>query len=193
MNGEDKILNRIKSDCDNNIKAINAEAQAKCDAIMKDAEAEIEKRKAESDAKAAKKVALINSSAKTGAELEMRNAVLKKRREEINLTLDMLREHLLNLSDKDYFEALYKLAAQLKGQSGTVYLNKKDLARMPADFTDKLKASGVEADVSENAVDICGGFILKRGDIEENMDFDAIISSRRDELEDLINRELFIN
>ena len=193
MNGEDKILNRIKSDCDNNIKAINAEAQTKCDAIMKDAEAEIEKRKAESDAKAAKKVALINSSAKTGAELEMRNAVLKKRREEINLTLDMLRGHLLNLSDKDYFDALYKLAAQLKGQSGTVYLNKKDLARMPADFKDRLKDSGLEAEVSDSAVEIGGGFILKRGDIEENMDFDAIISSRRDELEDLINRELFIN
>ena len=45
--------------------------------------------------------------------------------------------------------------------------------------------------LGENAVDIDGGFILKNGDIEENMSFSALLSSNRDSIEDLINRELF--
>ena len=43
----------------------------------------------------------------------------------------------------------------------------------------------------ENACDIESGFILKCGDIEENMDFSAILSEKRDAIEDFINQELF--
>ena len=45
--------------------------------------------------------------------------------------------------------------------------------------------------MSKAPADISGGFILKCGDIEENMDFEALISAKQDGIEDLINRELF--
>ena len=62
---------------------------------------------------------------------------------------------------------------------------------MPENFTKRMAAAGVDASVSKNPAKIGGGFILKSGDVEENMEFAAIISSKRDEIEDLINRELF--
>ena len=69
--------------------------------------------------------------------------------------------------------------------------NSKDISRLPKDFESRLSQIGLKAKVSRTAADISGGFILKCGDIEENMDFAAKISEKSGELEDLINRELF--
>ena len=191
MNGEDKILNRIKSDCDENIRVIEQEAQAECDKILNEAKLQIEQNEKENSAKVLAGIAQINAGAKSKVELEIRNAILKKRREEIDNTVDIVYNKLLKLDDKEYFEALYKLAASLKGSKGVVYLNKNDLNRVPSDFIDKMKESGLDVELGKEAVDIDGGFILKDGDIEENMSFSAVISAKRDDLEDLINRELF--
>ena len=49
----------------------------------------------------------------------------------------------------------------------------------------------VKAELSKTPCDIESGFILKCGDIEENMDFSAILSEKRDAIEDFINQELF--
>lgn len=191
MNGEDKILNRIKSDCDENIRVIEQEAQAECDKILNEAKLQIEQNEKENSAKVLAGIAQINAGAKSKVELEIRNAILKKRREEIDNTVDIVYNKFLKLDDKEYFEALYKLAASLKGSKGVVYLNKNDLNRIPSDFINKMKEAGLDVELGKEAVDIDGGFILKDGDIEENMSFSAVISAKRDDLEDLINRELF--
>ncbi len=120
-----------------------------------------------------------------------RNALLKQRRKEIDTTVEELEAYLLGLGDNEYFEAIYRLAAKLRGKSGELFLSKKDLKRLPENFTKRMAAAGVDASVSQTPADITGGFILKCGDVEENMEFAAIISAGRDEIEDLINRELF--
>lgn len=193
MNGEDKILNRIKSDCDDNIKAIEQQAQAEYDKIIDNANLQIKENEQANSAKVLSKIAQINAGTKSKVELEIRNAILKKRREEIDITVDMVHNYLLNLNDIEYFNALYKLASSLKGMNGEIYLNAKDLKRVPSDFEEQIKKAGLDAVLSQKTADIDGGFILKNGDIEENMAFSAIISARRDEIEDLINRELFVD
>ena len=127
-----------------------------------------------------KKIAQIKAAAKSKAELEIRNELLKKRREEIDKTVGMVLEKLLNLEHEEYFNAIYKLASKLSGMNGEIILNQKDLNRLPLDFEYKLRANGLDAKVSDKAADIDGGFILKHGDIEENMEFKAIIAAERD-------------
>ena len=90
MNGEDKILNRIKSDCDDNIKAIEREAQAECDKILNNANLQIAENEKENSLKLLAKIAQINAGTKSKVELGIRNAILKKRREEIDITVDMV-------------------------------------------------------------------------------------------------------
>ena len=192
MSGGEKIINRIKSDCDESVKAIELEAQAQYDKVIDEAKAEIETIKKAHLEKESKRIAQIKAAAKSKAELEIRNELLKKRREEIDKTVGMVLEKLLNLEHEEYFNAIYKLASKLSGMNGEIILNQKDLNRLPLDFEDKLRANGLDAKVSDKAADIDGGFILKHGDIEENMEFKAIIAAERDRLEDLINRELFI-
>lgn len=191
MSGKDIILDRIKSDCDESIKKIDADAEKVCEQIFSESKLQAEKAALEIAKKAELKVKQINASSKSRAELEIRNALLKKRRSEIDITVSKLLDYLLALDDDGYFEIIYKLASKLKGKKGEILLNSKDIARLPSDFEEKLSKSGLNAVVCKTAADISGGFILKSGDIEENMDFAALISEKSDELEDLINRGLF--
>lgn len=191
MNGSDIIIDRIKADCDKRVNAIELDAKNKRESIMSEAQAEAQKLVSEIEEKTTRKLAQMEASSKSRSELERRNALLKRRRIEIDKTVDGLLTYFNNLDDKSYFECIYRLCAQLKGKSGEIMLNTRDLQRLPADFEQQVKNSGLDAAVSKTPADISGGFVLKSGDIEENMDFSAIISARRDELEDLINRELF--
>ena len=191
MNGGEKILDRIKSDCDDNIREIEAKSAETCSQIISEGKTQAEKISADIAKKADAKVIQINAMSKSRAELETRNALLKRRRKEIDITLGKLLEHLVNLGDKEYFDIIYRLASKLEGKKGEIFLNAKDISRLPADFEQKLKANGLDAVVSKTPADISGGFILKCGDIEENMDFEALISAKQDGIEDLINRELF--
>ena len=191
MTGSETILNRIKTDCDQKVSAIELEAQQKRDSVLADAEAQAQKLESEIAAKTSRTIKRLEASTNSRCELERRNALLKRRRTEIDKTVSGLLSYLENQDDKGYFEYIYRLCAQLKGKSGVILMNRRDLQRLPADFEQQVKSNGLDAAVSDTPVDIGGGFILKSGDIEENMGFAAIISARRDELEDLINQELF--
>ncbi len=191
MNGGEKILNRIKADGDKVAEEILLKADKKCGEILSEAEIQAEKSSKDIIEKAKDKVKQIDKSSKSRCELEIRNSVLRQRRVEIDKTLAEIESYLLNLDDTKYFGFLYNLAKTLNVTSGEVYLNKKDLARIPADFKDKFNEVGIEITVADNTVDIPGGFILKNGNIEENMAIDAVIMSNRDKLEDIISRELF--
>ena len=191
MNGGEMILNRIKSDSDENIKAIELEAEKANAEVMAEAEKQAQAREKEIAEKNKQKLAQVKATSQSRAELEIRNALLKQRRSEIDKTVAALLDYFMGLSDNEYFEAIYRLAAQLKGKSGEVMLNSKDLQRLPSDFESRLQGAGLDDTVVKTPVNILGGFVLKSGDIEENMDFSALINARRDEIEDLINSQLF--
>lgn len=191
MNGGEKILDRIKSDCDDNIREIEAKSAETCSQIISEGKTQAEKISADIAKNADAKVIQINAMSKSRAELETRNALLKRRRKEIDITLGKLLDYLVNLGDKEYFDIIYRLASRLNGKKGEIFLNANDISRLPSDFEQKLKFNGLDAVVSKAPADISGGFILKCGDIEENMDFEALISAKQDGIEDLINRELF--
>lgn len=191
MSGSEKILSRIRSDCDESIRAIGEKAEKESAAIIAEAKKTAEANAAEMRAKTDKKLLQLDASAKSRSELETRNALLKRRRIEIDKTVEALADYLTGLDDDKYFEAIYRLAEKLSGKSGEVCMNSRDLGRLPADFTQRLSGCGVNASVSQKPAKISGGFILKNGGIEENMSFEALISDRRDSLEDLINSQLF--
>lgn len=191
MNGSERILSRIRTDCDESVRKIETHAQHEHDRIIADAQHRADTQAAAVAEKTAQKRAQLETSSQSRAQLARRNALLKQRRKEIDTTVEELEAYLLGLGDNEYFEAIYRLAAKLRGKSGEIFLNKKDLERLPENFTKRMAAAGVDASVSQTPADITGGFILKCGDVEENMEFAAIISAGRDEIEDLINRELF--
>lgn len=191
MSSGDKILNRISLDCDERISQIGAETDEKCAQIMAQAKLDADKISAEIADRAQSKVKQMQAASKSRCDLETRNAFLKRRREEIDKTYSEILNKMKNLPDEDYFELIYTFAKKLNGMSGVVLLNEKDMNRLPKDFLTRLEKCGVKAELSKMPCDIESGFILKCGDIEENMDFSAILSEKRDAIEDFINQELF--
>ena len=191
MSSGDKILNRISLDCDERISQIGAETNEKCAQIMAQAKLDADKISAEIADRAQSKVKQMQAASKSRCDLETRNAFLKRRREEIDKTYSEILNKMKNLPDEDYFELIYTFAKKLNGMNGVVLLNEKDMNRLPKDFLARLEECGVKAELSKTPGDIESGFILKCGDIEENMDFSAILSEKRDAIEDFINQELF--
>ena len=159
--------------------------------IMAQAKLDADKISAEIADRAQSKVKQMQAASKSRCDLETRNAFLKRRREEIDKTYSEILNKMKNLPDEDYFELIYTFAKKLNGMSGVVLLNEKDMNRLPKDFLARLEKCGVKAELSKTPCDIESGFILKCGDIEENMDFSAILSEKRDAIEDFINQELF--
>ena len=182
MSSGDKILNRISLDCDERISKIGAETDEKCAQIMAQAKLDADKISAEIADRAQSKVKQMQAASKSRCDLETRNAFLKRRREEIDKTYSEILNKMKNLPDEDYFELIYTFAKKLSGMSGVV---------LSKDFLARLEECGVKAELSKTPCDIESGFILKCGDIEENMDFSAILSEKRDAIEDFINQELF--
>lgn len=191
MNGGETIINRIKADCDESVASIRLDAEKANAAVLAEAEKQAQLRRKEIADSTKQKIAQIQAASKSRSELAARTALLKQRRAEIDKTAGALLDYLTGLGDNDYFNALYRLAAQLRGKSGELLLNQKDLQRLPSDFENRVREAGLDARVSQTPADILGGFILKSSDIEENMDFAALLNARRDEIEDLINRDLF--
>ena len=110
----------------------------------------------------------------------------------INEAVVSVLDYMEHLESKEYFALIYRLAATLGAKEGVVLLNEKDLKRVPKDFIQQIAKSGIKAALSPTPDNsIKSGFILKNGDIEENMSFAAVIADRREAVEDVINRELF--
>ena len=87
----------------------------------------------------------------------------------------------------EYFEFLSKLLENnAEDEAGTIYFNEKDSSRIPESF--KKKLSDKKLTLSDECVDIDGGFIIKYGKIDINCSISGIFEDKRNTLSDIINR-----
>ena len=191
MSGE-KILSSIREESEKNIASMKKDSEKKCREILDKADKAVKEIKSENDRKLKEQSAVQRSAYDRSVELLKRNTLLETRREEIDKTVDSVYSYMLSLNDREYFELIYKLAATLGKKSGVLFLNSKDMKRLPDNFVKRMNECGIDASLSDTPDDsINSGFILKNGDIEENMSFSSIIADKREEIEDIISRELF--
>ncbi|NLL63138.1 MAG: hypothetical protein GX241_02685 [Ruminococcaceae bacterium] len=193
MAGLNKIIERIAQD-----------SAAKCDGIIFDAQSEATKIKTAAIELAEKdKQAVIDKAnydakalvdmAEGGAELEERKFLLATKVELINKAIELAVQKLKTMPDDEYFAAIYALAKKYAQDSdGIMFLSKKDLGRIPADFEKKVN-DGIKGKivVSKEARDISEGFILVYGEIEINCTFDALIADQSEDIKDELNKIIF--
>ena len=188
--------------CDKITQYVLLDAETEAKSIVDNAVAEAEKIKAEGKLKADellkelkevadKKQQAASESALSTAKLSVRNAVLLKKREEIEKTLVVLEQYLISLPKNEYFDVLLVLAKRYATkEQGVMVVNSNDLERMSDDFKKNLEKLNITVS-SEADNSIGGGFILKYNDIEQNADFKALISEKKEQLTDIINKQLF--
>ncbi len=187
-----EIIAQAKETADANI----ADAKNKAEAITAEAEADCNKLSADFAAKneAAKKASA--ERAKSSAEQQKRQAILKAKQEIITTILDKTHAKILAMDDITYFAFIEKLMAKYSlPKDGEVYFSKKDLQRLPSGFEKKIadiaKTNGGSLTLSSETKNIDGGFILSYGGIEENCSIAALFHSNKEVLADKVHELLF--
>lgn len=192
MAGIEKITNEINADAEREAAEIisTAEESAKklidktreeCDAYMAAAGERTDKR-------------LADEAKKTASQCEQAEKliILEAKQDIIEDILRKAKAKLLIQDTSEYFETLATLLqSQVQPDKGELLLSDKDLGRMPADFKSRVQSiatkHGGMLDISQETVDIDGGFILRYGNIEINSSFDALFDENRERLLDVVN------
>ena len=194
MSSGDKILSVIREDSKAAVAEIRSASEKNCAEIIQKGKDKADEIKKAGEKKKEEQTLRLKKACQSRVELEKRNAVLKAKRDEINKAVDAVEQYMACLDTKEYFALLYRFAATLRNKTGVIFLNDTDLKRVPSDFEQCFLKAGVNAKLSKKPDNtIKNGFILKNGDIEDNMSFAAVIADKREAIEDLINRELFMD
>lgn len=193
MSGLEKIISQIEYESNQRCNSIIEEANKKAEIIINSAKTEAEQISNDIAEQTAKKLENIHQSAESSAELAKSKILLKSKLEIIDEMLKKSLDEIKALDDKEYFEIIKSLIlGNAKEGEGVLRLSSKDAKRLPKDFISSVnKELGDKNITLGEEADIDGGFLLIYGDIDINCSFDAIASSKRDELRDALNTLLF--
>ncbi len=193
MTGKEKILDRIREDGEAAVKAINEQSAAAVKEVVDQGKAAAKCIADEILSAAAADCDKLRKNAESARMSATKKALLNCRRQQIDLTLQKALEQLYTMPADQYFDKILQLAQGYQNLGGEIMFSAADLARMPKDMQARLAQAGVTSVISEKTVDIKGGFTIKCGDIEYSADFASIAEEKREQLEDMINRNLFEN
>ena len=191
MADNNRLLSYIIDDGRLQAEKIISEAKAKGEEIVRNASLQAEENSKEIELSANKKAESLRNIASSNASLVSRNTVLSAKREQLDKTIECMKQHILSLDGADYFNLLYRMAKGIPVSNGEFLLNERDLGRLPSDFTEKMSQVGIDAVICPTPADISGGFILRDGPVEMNCSIDSVIDDRRNEIEDFINESIF--
>ncbi|MEG0721501.1 MAG: V-type ATP synthase subunit E family protein, partial [Lachnospiraceae bacterium] len=171
-----------------------AETQAKQfqDTALEEAKIECEK----INQKSASEIVNYKDRMNSSADLQRRTAILNAKQEMISTTLEKAYRTFCDKDDAKYFQTIKEMLKKFAlPQDGEIFFSGADLAKMPADFVNEItaiaKEKGGTLTLSQEKRNIERGFILAYGGIEENCSFEALFHSKRDELQDQVQKVLF--
>ena len=197
MTGLEMLLNHIHEEALETEKGIVNDAKAKAQEIKKQGEIDAQKNYNKLMVEGKEKVELYRKRAESSALLQKKKRVLEAKQALIEEVFLHSKATLLELPDEIYFETILKmLPSYAKARQGEIAFTKKDLARMPQAFEEKINASiqsveGAYLKISPMPRNIEGGFILIYEDIEENCSFEALLLENKENLQDKVCSVLF--
>lgn len=193
MAGIDKIIKQIEENtafiCDDMI----ADARQKADRVIDEAKQNADRITADSAVRIENAVKDIVSRAESSAALEERRIALQTKQSIIGDMIVIAKGKLLNLPDDEYFALILSMIEKNASDSdGIICFNQRDLDRMPKGFEQQMNSAAAGTlTLSKDPIRIDSGFVLVYGGIEENCSFDAIFTSRYEQILDRATRLLF--
>ena len=195
MTGLDKITQKIAEESRQKVDAILADAHRAATQILADGRADADEKANRIIADANAEADRITSAAKAKAESITRTKYLEVKNAVVNDVIAAAFETVEKMDDASYFDLLYKLCVKNieKGEC-EMFLNARDLARLPADFEDRINSAVYETGavhVAQQPKPIEHGFVLVYGDMEVNCTLRAVFDASMDMLKDLLGPMLF--
>lgn len=184
MNNEQKIIDKIIADAEAERKKIIDAAQKEVDIIIEKAEELAEKElliaSGESHIEADKTYAKELS----GADREAKNRILTVKQECLEQALQQAKSKLTSMDGKEYEDVILKMLEKAEKGEEIIFSQKDKEA-----LKDAVSEKGYQ--VAEETRDMTGGFVVKKGDIEYNYSFEAIMAVEKEELEQIAAQILF--
>lgn len=194
MSGLDKILSTILADAKAKGDLEIAEAQRKADVFLA-ADAADAAVMAENRITGAKFEAQSHiDRSRSAAKLQTRRLLLQERNLIIDEVLAEVKDSVSALPNPEYFAMVKRFVlAHAQNEPGVLVLNKRDLSRLPVGFAASLSGELPQpVTISGTAGEFAAGCVLIFGEVEYNGTLDALINEKKDELRDLLNKELFV-
>ncbi|MDO4273940.1 MAG: V-type ATP synthase subunit E [Eubacteriales bacterium] len=196
MTGLDKMINQILEEADSSANETLEKARQASAEILDSARAEAGKLENEIAEKSKADIANFKDRMISSNDLKRRTAILAAKQEIIADVLVKAYESIMRKPDAEYFDIIRKMLKEYAlAENGVLYFSDKDLGRLPAGFVKEAQeiaaAKGGTISVSKETRNIDGGFVLAYGGIEENCSVKALFDSRKDELQDKVQKLLF--
>ncbi len=195
MSGLEKILEHIDTDATKTANELITDAKAEAERILNTAKEDAKRQEKAIDDQGNTAAQTAQKRIESAAEQKEKRMVLEAKQAEIDKVITAALDKVHGLGDKEYFETILKMVAKYahSDKAGKILFSQKDLSRLPAGFDAEIKkaANGAALELSNEAANIDGGFVLSYGDIEENCSFEALIEASRENLQDKIGQILF--
>ena len=195
MTGLQKIIKKIEDDSIEKCASIIDEAEKRASALINEARSEANKIAQDTVMKAQYEADRITAVAKSSAETVSRMKYLEVKNAIINDIISASYEKILKLSDEKYFNVLFRLCVMYveTGACG-LYLNSRDLARVPKDFETRINSTVYEraaVRVCDTPAEIENGLILDYGSFSVNCTLKTVFDENKEMLRDILCKELF--
>lgn len=195
MDGLTNIIAKIHEENDAQCEKMLSAANSRAEQILSDAKkqacAVAEKIKADTE----EKLSVINAKAVSGADLEYKRAILKHKSNLMNKAIENALADINNSPDEVYFGYVEKLVlANALAGKGNLIMSKKDVLRMPSDFSEKINKAledGKSISVSNETLECFGGFVIEYPEMRVDCTFASLVEEKLDDIRDKLNRELF--
>ena len=196
MSGLEKIIGQIDAQAKADAAELLRDARADAEELRSQAQAGCRAELAQIQERSTRDIAACRARAASALEQQRRMALLQTKQEIIGQMLQSAL-HTLQAEPADaYFAAVEKLVERFaRPQAGQIVFSQQDLDRMPENFAARLNAiaqeKGGALTLAPAGQVVGGGFILVYGGIQENCTVPALFEARKEELQDLVHKQLF--
>ena len=130
------------------------------------------------------------------ARMETAKQLLSVKREVLDGVFEQAKQQLQKLSDDDYRALMSRLMCEAVETGDEEVLTDRNETRIDQDFVKNVNRElghGYQGNLklSDERLDLGGGFVLRRGKIKTNISVDVLIDQARKELEIELAKELF--
>lgn len=193
MKGTEKIIAHIQADAKAKADAILAQAEQQCAAIRADYEDRAQQKYAEKIRAGVKACEEAAESKERIAEMEGKKDVLALKQELVTASFSKASEMIRNLPEQEYLDFLTKLAVRSAPcGEGEIVLNAEDRAAFGEKLVARANAElGGKLKLSDEAGDFAGGLKVVNGAVEVNNSLEILIDLCRGEMAAQLAKVLF--
>lgn len=192
------ILRKIEEDAKREADKILSEARERAEEILQTAKLEAKQTKENLLKEAHREAQTHKSRLISMAQLDMRKEILQEKQNLIDQAFQKALKRLTEMEDEEYRELIREmLKGVVEHGDEEIILSERDKSRISQGFIQalnkELESEGKlgKLTIAEETGDFSGGFILRRGKIELNNSFDALLQSAKGEMRTELSRILF--